>query len=43
MIGFGKIIVHGVELEVYSVGCCQFVIGVVVRVAIKLYEDGFDT
>ena len=43
MIGFGESVVHGVELEVHSVGCCQFVIGVVVRVAIKLDENGLDT
>ena len=43
MIGFGGSVVHGVELEVHSVGCCQFVIGVVVRVAIKLDENGLDT
>ena len=43
MIGLGKGLVHGVELEVGSVGCCQFGVRVVVWVAVKLYEDGFDT
>ena len=43
MVGFGESVVHGVELEVHSVGCCQLVIGVVVWVAVKLHEDGFDT
>ena len=43
MNGFGESVVHGVELEVHSVGCCQFVIGIVLRVAVKLDEDGLDT